>query len=171
MAEITKVYRQSVGAMRFIGKKYVDSDRGSCGTFGPQWHEWFEKSWFDVIEKQVPGSLKDTCEDFDAAIGLMRCKNGEFEYWIGYFTPANTTVPEGFAHIDFPKSNLGVCWVYGEENSVFFKEGECGERLTKEGFEILTDDIHDWCFERYSCRYSTPDEKGNVILDICFYVK
>ena len=171
MAEITKAYKQSVEAMRFVGKKYGDSDRGSCGTFGPKWFEWFDQVWFEIIEKQVVGSLKDSNEDGDAAIGLMRDKDGEIEYWNGYFTPENTVVPKGFAYIDFPKSNLSVCWVYGEENGVFFKEGKCGERLAQEGFEILTDETHNWCFERYSCRYSTPDDKGNVILDICFFVK
>ena len=41
------------------------------------------------------------------------------------------------------------------------------ERLAKEGFEIKGE----WCFERYCCpRFTTPDEKGNIILDICFYL-
>ena len=30
----------------------------------------------------------------------------------------------------------------------------------------------DWCFERYNCpRFTTPDEKGNVILDYALSVK
>ncbi len=29
-----------------------------------------------------------------------------------------------------------------------------------------------WFFERYQCpRFTTPDEKGNVILDMCYFVK
>ena len=29
-----------------------------------------------------------------------------------------------------------------------------------------------WCFERYVCpRFTDPDEQGNVILDMCYYVK
>lgn len=36
MSEIIKVYRQSVPTLRFIGKKYGDSDRVN-GTFGKQW--------------------------------------------------------------------------------------------------------------------------------------
>jgi len=157
--------------MRFIGKKYGDSDRVN-GMFGAKWGDWFEKGWFDAIEKQIAGSLKAVYEDGDAYIGLMRDINGEFEYWIGCFMPENTAVPEGFAYIDFPESNLGVCWVYGKEEEVYCHEGECGERLTKDGFEILSDEAHDWCFERYACpRFTTPDEKGNIVLDICFFVK
>jgi hypothetical protein len=167
MVEIIKTYRQSVGAMRFIGKKYGDGDRVN-GTFGVKWGEWFENGWFGTLENQKGGGMKDIYEDGDAAIGLMRGGHGEpFEYWIGYFMPENTAVPEGFEHVDFPKNDLGVCWVYGKEEEVYGLEGQCGERLEKDGFVIN----YGWCFERYGCpRFTTPDEKGNVILDICFYL-
>ena len=169
MAEIIKVYRQSVPALRFIGKKYNNADRVN-GMFGAKWGEWSENGWFDVIKKQLNGSLKDVYEDGDAAIALMREEDGEFEnfeYWIGYFTPENTAVPEGFQYVDFPKSELGVCWIYGNEDEVFGLEGMCGERLEKEGFDIN----YNWNFERYvHPRNTTPDEKGNIILDICFYL-
>jgi hypothetical protein len=36
MAEVIRTYRQSVPAMRFIGKKYYDEDRVD-GGFGKQW--------------------------------------------------------------------------------------------------------------------------------------
>ena len=170
MAEIIKTYRQNIGAMRFIGKKYVNGDRID-GHFGAKWDEWHENGWFGVIEKQTGGSFKDIYEDGDAYIGLMREKDGDFntfEYWIGIFTPENTAVPEGFDFIDFKESALGVCWTYGPEHEVYMLEGACGERLAKEGFETVTD----WCFERYACpRFTTPDEKGNIILDICFFIK
>ena len=58
MAEIIKSYKQSIGAMKFIGKKYGDADRAN-GTFGAKWGEWFENGWFGVIEKQISGSIKD----------------------------------------------------------------------------------------------------------------
>ena len=167
MPEIINAYKQSMGATRFIGKKYGDDDRVN-GMFGAKWGEWFEKGWFGAIEKQHSGSLKEICEDGDAYIGLMRENHGEVEYWIGMFMPENTAVPEGFAHIDFQKSALGVCWVYGKEAEVYCQEGECMQRLAAEGFEFVAD----WCFERYACpRFTTPDEKGNIILDICFFME
>jgi len=170
-AEIIKVYRQSVGPLRFIGKKYGDSDRVN-GDFGEKVGQWYANGWFSILEKQGGGKLKETYEDGDAHIGLMRWKDGEpFEYWIGMFMPANTAVPEGFDHIDFPKSDLGVCWVYGKK--VDFQEEKCAVKLKEEGFEIVTDEkgVY-WFFERYSSpRCNTPDEKGNFILDICFYIK
>ncbi|NLN40953.1 MAG: hypothetical protein GX160_03010 [Clostridiales bacterium] len=51
MAEIIKTYRQSVPAMRFIGKKYEDKDRVN-GGFAKQWEEWFSNGWFEVLEKR-----------------------------------------------------------------------------------------------------------------------
>lgn len=166
MAEIIKVYKQNVEKLRFIGKKYGNKDRVN-GNFGAKWDEWFKNSWFDVIEKQFNGNLSDTLEDGGSYIGLMNEENDTFIYWIGIFMPEGTAVPDGFSYIDFPKGELGVCWIYGKEEDVFMHEGECGEKLEKEGYDVNTN----WCFERYACpRYTTPDEKGNIILDICFYL-
>ena len=39
MAEIIKVFKEEVPAMRFIGKKYQNYDG---------WGEWFANGWFDV---------------------------------------------------------------------------------------------------------------------------
>jgi len=171
MAEIVKAYRQSVGATRFVGKRYTNKDRGPNGMFGIRWEEWGKNGWFDLLKKQNDGRLRGTYEESDAAIGLMREEGGNFdnfEYWIGFFMPVNTAVPEGFQYVDFPPSELGVCWLYGKEGEIYGQEAKCLERLEKEGFEITTD----WCFERYvSARIDMPDDKGNVIIDICFYIK
>jgi len=167
MTEITKVYRQTMGSAKFIGKRYTDEDRVD-GMFGAKWGEWFQNGWFELLEKQAAGSMKDTYEDGDATVGLMRDVDGAFEYWIGYFMPSGTPVPDGFASIDFPKSDLGICWVYGKEGEVYMQEGRCWERLKAEGFKTKGD----WCFERYACpRFTTPDEKGNITLDIGFFVE
>lgn len=173
MAEIIKVYRQSVPAMRFIGKKYGDSDRVN-GSFGAKWGEWFSNDWFAIIEKQTTFTLKEIYEDGDAYIGLMRWKEGEpFEYWIGVFMPENSLVPKEFEFIDFPKCELGVCWLYGKEGELYGKEDKCSVKLKDAGYKIIPDEKNAWWFfERYGCpRFTTPDDKGNVILDICHYIE
>ena len=144
------------------------SDRVN-GTFGSKWGEWHQNGWFDIIAHQVDGNLNDVYEDGDSTIGLMRGGgNIPFEYWIGCFVPENTTVPDGFNYIDFSENELGVCWIYGKEDEVYFHEMQCGERLEKDGFHVK----YDWCMERYVCpRFTAPDEKGNIILDICFFLK
>lgn len=52
MAEMIKAYRQSVGDVRFIGKRYGDSDRVD-GMFAARWDEWWANGWFEAIEKQA----------------------------------------------------------------------------------------------------------------------
>ena len=171
MAEITKVYRQSMEAARFIGKKYGDADRVD-GGFGAIWNEWLANGWLDVIASQIDNNAQLVCEDSEAPIGLQRWKDDEpFEYWIGIFTPADTVVPEGFQFHDFPKCDLGVCWVYGTD--VFFYEPKCGGRLMEKGYDIINDENDAcWFFERFApLRYDVKDEKGNVTLDICYFVK
>jgi predicted transcriptional regulator YdeE len=166
MAEIVKVYKQDVPATRFIGKKYGESDRIN-GTFGKRWGDWFQNSWFEAI---VGENSVLQYEDGDAYIGLMRCKECEpFEYWIGIFMPVGTTVPEGFACLDFPKATLGVCWVYGKEDTIYKQCHKCRQKIEETGYKITKEE---WLFERYACpRFTTPDEHGKVILDICFFVE
>jgi len=37
---------------------------------------------------------------------------------------------------------------------------------------IFEEDGSLWCIERYCCpRYTTPDEKGKIIMDCCYFVK
>lgn len=173
MPEIIKAYRQHVPALRFVGLCYGDADRVD-GGFGAQWQEWFAKGRFDTIEKEC-GALREVYEDGDAYIGLMRWKEGEpFEYWIGAFFGAGAPVPEGYGSVDFPAADLGVCWVYGKEGEVYCVEEACAARLEQEGMRVLKEGIGGawWFFERYTCpRFTTPDEKGNIILDVCHFVE
>ncbi|HML47896.1 MAG TPA: hypothetical protein PKE04_14230 [Clostridia bacterium] len=173
MADIVKAYRQEIPAMRFIGKKYEDGDRVN-GMFGAVWGTWFENGWFAPLESRMSDAWKSAYEDSDAYVGLMRWKSGEpFEYWVGMFAPADSDVPEGYAFCDFPAGALGVCWVYGKEPEVYGVEDKCAARLGKENLNIVADEAGAyWFFERYGCpRFTAPDEQGNIILDICHYVK
>ena len=156
-----KAYRQSAGAMRFIGKKY------SSGK--DAWETWNEDI-SNSLKRQLAINLRDLYEDGDALIGLMCHREGNhnnFEYWLGYFTPENTPVPEGFEYEDFPKMDIGTCWLYGKEDEVFAIEPMALAKLEEEGFESITD----WWFERYSPVRATSDKKGYTIIDICFFIK
>ncbi|HWT74260.1 MAG TPA: hypothetical protein VN258_06005 [Mobilitalea sp.] len=173
MFEITKAYAQSIPAVRFIGIKYADEDRVD-GGFGCKWGEWFENNRFEKLEALQKDDLNKTYEDAGAYLGFMRWKEGEpFQYWIGMFLPAGTTVPEGYDYVDMPEAKLGVCWLHGPEGELYCKEDKCAERISQEGYEILEDGQGAWYFfERYACpRFTTPDENGQVILDICHYIK
>lgn len=173
MAEIIKVYRQEINPVRFIGKKYGDADRVN-GGFGMQWKEWFDNGWFDLLENLVNKETAKTCPDGDAFLGFMRWKENEpFEYWIGLFMPPETKAPDGFGYIDLPAASLGIGWMYGKEDELYGKEPLCAQKLGEADMPIVNDkDGACRFFERYQCpRFTTPDEKGNVILDIGFYIE
>ncbi|MCL2007502.1 MAG: hypothetical protein FWG77_05395 [Treponema sp.] len=162
--EIIKTYKQEIPALRFIGKK------------GANWGEWWQNGWFDLLEKNIDDKFKAEYEDWNAYLGLMKVdKSGSLDYWIGMLLPKETTVPERFFHFDFPKGSLAVCWVYGNEKDVMEYHGHslgCKKILEEQGIKIQYDnDGSYWYFERDQCpRFTTPDEKGNVIADICFFI-
>ena len=119
-------------------------------------------------------SIRKLWKDGGGYVGLERRKTEEpFEYWIGMFTPPDIHGPDGFLSIDFPETHLGVCWIYGEEGTTHSITGECTQKLASEGIQIAKDDKGAvWSFENCTCpRYTTPDEKGNVILDYCYFSK
>lgn len=167
MAEIQKVFREEVPAMRFIGKKYAG--------FGPWWGEWFANGWFDQIEACMGGvdTIKQIWENGGGYVGLeRRAKDQAFEYWIGMFTPVNIPVPQDFSYVDFPAMGLGTCWIKGTEKEVHNTKA-CKGAVTDAGM-ILWKDANGgvWSFENCVCpRYTTPDENGNVIMDYCFFVE
>lgn len=173
--EIIRSYRQSIPAVRFIGKKYGDSDRVD-GSYGARWMDWFDHGWFDIVEQAAGGreALRSLYEDGTAPLGYMRYKDGApFEYWIGMFTPPGTDVPEGFLSIDLEATEVGICWYKGKENEIYAQEHLAMERLQAEGMEIQNDE-HGYTnfFERYSDdRFLDQDEQGTKILDIGFVVK
>ena len=101
-----------------------------------------------------------------------------FTYWIGLFFPADAAVPEGYASIDLPESNIGVGWVCGkEENGEIYGDdhGEVCKKLDEYGFNSFRNDItgeNTYCFfERYhSLRFTQKDANGNVTLDYGNYI-
>lgn len=167
MAEIKRVYRQKMPAVKLVGKCYREEEKEN-GTFAGKWGEWFEKDWFSPLKLE---GGDEAFEDCDAFIGLCRCKEGEpFEYWIGVFLPPDAPVPEGYDSVALDAGDIGVAWVYGKEPDVYFCC--CLERLGAEGMEWAADaEGVKYCFERYvSPRFTSPDPQGNIILDMCFYV-
>lgn len=172
MVNITRVYRQAQPAARFIGKRYGDGDRVE-GGFGAKWGEWFEQAIPSLILAQYDeGEFR--YEDAGAFVGLMRWKDGDpFEYWIGMFAPAGTSVPEGLGFVDFDATNLGVCWLKGPEPELYMNEERSAGRLEAEGYKIVPDRTGAWWFfERYAeGRFTDPDANGDVVLDICHFVE
>jgi len=168
MADIINCFKEHLPSLKLIGKRYIDSDRGANGSFGAKWGEWFQNGWFDQIE-----SLGTLPENGDAYLGVMRCVDETFEYWIGMFFPVSTEAPEGYSSIEIPESDIATCYIYGREDSgeLFGLDAHnaCMKKVAEQGFTLQKDP---WYFERYNCpRFTTPDEHGKVILDYCVTIK
>lgn len=151
--KLLEIKRESWPAARLIGRKY---------TGAPDWKEWWEKGWFEVLEQNQCLPMNG-----DAYIGAVHIVDGMPERWIGMFFPADCAVPEGFQSVDIEPLDYAVCYLSDKEGSGGFFTMEthdmCLEALRAEGFVRKEDH---WCFERYNCpRYTTPDGEGNVILD------
>lgn len=165
MAEIIRVFWETMPPVRFIGKKYADF---------AHWGEWFANGWFDELEAAMGGveAITGIWENGGGYVGLERRKDGTLkEYWIGMFAPAGTEVPETFAAVDFSETKLGVCWLYGREAEVHDTSG-CLRALAEHGMEARLDSAGTtWSFENCLCpRYTTPDETQRVILDYCYII-
>jgi len=163
-------YRQTMNPTRFIGKKYASGGE-AWGNWSDDW-DWDEPhSLFSRLEVDATAIYKDkNPQDGCALIGLMCHPGGDhscFEYWLGFFTPENTPVPEGYDYTDFPAQDVGICWLYGKEEDVMARETVAYEKLKAEGFEL----IGNWWFERYVPHRETADSTGYKIMDICFFAK
>ncbi len=167
--EIVKVYKESVPKIRLVGKRYTNADRDGNGTFGGHWREWFQKGWFDILRQceRIP----NVSDDYLGAMRMTGTDNG-FEYWIGIFCAPGAEAPDGFESAEIAAGDLGVCWLYGngESGELYGMEASDSSMaaLKESGFAFSE---KGWFLERYNCpRFTAPDEKGNVILDICAYL-
>ena len=102
-AKIVDFKQESCQKARFIGKRYVGA---------PNWGEWWENGWFDILEQLPQLSIND-----GAYLGAKRIVNGEVEYWIGMLFEADTKVPEVFDFADFEPMTYAVYFLYGNEQN------------------------------------------------------
>lgn len=166
MAEIIKVFKEEIPSLRFIGKVY--------GEFG-HWGEFWANDWFSLLENAMGGVEKILAlwENGGGYVGLEHHAPGKpFAYWLGMFVPMDTPIPEGFSHMDFDGLALGTCHIHGKESEVH-DTSACRPALEAAGMKIWADkDGGTWSFENCLCpRYTSPDEKGNIILDYCYFVE
>ena len=158
-AKIVNVKTEICPAARFIGKRYTEQ---------PNWGEWWENGWFDLLEQLPQLEIND-----HAYLGAVRIVNGAPERWIGMLFPQDTAVPEGFDSVNIEPMHYAVFYLYGSaENGELFgltPHNLCLGELKNRGLKRREDD---WCIERCNCpRFTSPDENGNVILDYLISVE
>jgi len=169
---IIKVYKQSVPAMRFIG---YNNGSGQHPDWGTAWG----LDVFGKIEQASGGEEASHLlyEDADAYIGMYyrNEETGGYDGWVGMFASPGTEVPEGLSYIDFPEQNFGVCWLYGigDWPGAYELKPQVPDVLKAAGMVIKSDEKgYIGHFERDLCpRFTTPDEKGNIIIDYIYFVE
>lgn len=160
MVTILKTFLEHYPDLKLIGKRYTDADRDQYGSFGEKWGQWFRNDWFSLL-----GSAVD-----DSYVGAMRVTENGFEYWIGQLARPDTPVPAGFSSENLSAADLAVCYLYGRDGSADLFGMEAHEACVA-AWKEMGWEPKGWYLERYNCpRYTTPDEKGNVILDYCAYL-
>ena len=86
------------------------------------------------------------------------------------FMPKETVVPAEYEKIDFRKSTLEVCRVYGKRDSIINYDAECRRKILAEG--IVSQDDDNWFFLRFNWhRFFEEDRNGKRILEYCYYIK
>lgn len=167
MVTVSKTEREAYPAVKLIGKRYTDADRGPEGSFSAKWDQWFASGWFQALQSR--GGIEKISDDF---VGAMRCTDQGFEYWIGVLMAPGDPVPEDFGSVDLPAGDLAVSYLRGKQGS--------GELYGMEAYRLTMKAWAEkgwkpkktaWFLERYNCpRFTTPDENGDVILDYCAYL-
>jgi len=166
--EVVKVYQEKLPEAKLVGKRYTNHDRDESGTFAGKWRQWIQEGRFDILKQ-----CKLISETRDDMLAAMRAgDSGDFEYWIGVFLAPDAEVPLGYDSTIIPAGEIGVCWIYGSEKSGELYSREASaltmDALTEKGWNLAE---KGWFLERYNHpRFTIPDEKGNVILDICAYL-
>lgn len=166
MVNIIDTHLEQYPTVKLVGKRYTNSDRDAFGSYGAKWAQWHENNWFEPL---LGGGLKDISDNF---VGAMRCTAEGFEYWIGVLLAEDDPVPAQYQSAVIPEGTLAVSFLYGKDGSpdIFGMQAHeaCVAQWRDRGWCLQPDG---WFFERYNCpRYTTPDEKGNVILDYCAYL-
>jgi len=169
---IIKTHKQELPALRFIGKKYSTPDF-SFKAILDNLESGCIDHLFEAIENQSDKDPAALYEGGNAYIGLVKHNGSEvIEYWIGMFMPQNTGVPQGYAMIDFPKSNLAVCSVYGKRNDIINYDSECRDKLTADYPEFRKNQTdNSWFFLRFNWRdFFKEDKFGKRVLEYCYYM-
>ena len=172
MAEIVQILEEKQPAALFVGRKY-DPEKWTVPP--AMWGTAFEEGWFDTLEVLLPEDWAESFPNADAYIGLEYARGISCdEYWVGMWLPVDTPIPEGFGGLEFPECTLATAYVRGREETgeIYGCEAECLEAFARQGRMPRMEGANYWIFERYACpRFTTPDDEGRVILDMCCIVE
>lgn len=169
-ADILNIYKQETPNFLFVGKKYEET---LTDFYYDKILEVLDdlrlKEYFDPIENQ---HNKYLFNGVDSYICLLRKKSNKIEYCFGLLLPENSIVSQDFYKLDFQKSSLFVCRVYGKRNHIINFDTVCKDRLSKECNFKINENDEEWHFLRFNWhRFFEEDKFGNRILEYCYFEK
>ncbi|PWF99867.1 GyrI-like domain-containing protein [Levilactobacillus bambusae] len=164
MFEVTRADKHDVQTVKFVGRRYTESDRNADGNFKDQWQQWLTNGWFTEIENI--GSIADP-----AKMGVILMEKDNFSYWIGYACTMDSAIPDGCSSLILPEGEIIDTHVHGS-----FKNGEIlgsapisqayqyavARGLAKSGTKPTR------IMERFDDRRFNPNDDETTV-DYCFY--
>lgn len=166
MVQLIDLFKEFLPTVKFIGKRYLDRDRDQYGSFSQKWEEWFQKGYFQTLEKQL------TDHPYPEYLGLMRETKSGFEYWIGMYFPESQADISGFESVMVEKSDVAVGYLYGNPDNGELYGMDPHMMVINKITEMGWKPANTWFVERYNCpRFTEKDAQGNVILDYCVFLK
>jgi hypothetical protein len=126
------------------------------------WDKCLADGTFSVLEKQqnhrYEPAYVGACIDWDTGYGT-------FSYICGMLFKEGVTVPDGYAIREIGGEKIGVCWIKGKDAADVTSSAH---ELTMQAIRNagLCPNQMKWSMQLFTNpRFSTPDEKGEVILD------
>jgi|GEM_PF-645932 len=175
---IIETYKQQIPALRFIGKKFIEPfNDNTYKKINTNLDIMRSNSEFDEIEKLSKADIKTIYKGSNFYTCLIRKKSeGLIEYLLGMFIQEKSNIQSDYEItdyeiIDFPKSELAVCSVYGKRDIIINYDKECRRKLENE--KILKNDIDtgNWFLQRFNWnKFCGEDKFGNRILEYCYFI-
>lgn len=167
MAELIKIEYEHKERVKLIGI----SKRTDFYNAGGFWREYFESGAFEKI-----GAIDNkACEYNDDYISLGCMRNFDdagvaFDYTIGKYFEADTSVPEGLSAVDIPEGTIARAKIKGELNEILNNAYFLiTEAIKKNGYVVDYDNFY-WCDVYTYDGYCKPADNGEKIVVLDYFM-
>jgi len=170
---IIETYKQQIPSLCFIGKKFIEPYNDNIyKKINTNLDIMCSNSEFDEIEKLSKVDIKTLYKGSNSYACLIRKKSDDLiEYLLGMFIQEKSNIQTDYEIIDFPKSELSVCSVYGKRDIIINYDKECRRKLENEKLLKNNFDTGNWFLQRFNWnKFYDEDKFGNRILEYCYFI-
>lgn len=147
-----------------VAGKALRQQMGEENRIPALWDRCFADGAFASLEALSDWVL---CPDYVGFMSDWQSGDSMFTYTVGMMMKPGCPVPEGFTLSPVPAGLVAVGLIQGGSTQEVCASAHqmTEEALREKGY---TDKDITWCMELYNCpRFTTPDDKGQIILDYC----